>query len=467
MIAGPLYLTILRYGDTVAMDLAEVDPVVPRSQIQIEERLLTEINEELARITTLANKETALQGSKAPTRVDLSRSALGALQRLGGLIYSHLFPAPARRRLAEIGSTDVFLRLDDQLVHVPWELAFDGRDFLLSKFRIGRQVISQQPPMLRSPREVKYRARLKMLIVVDPTESLPNAVEEADQICELLEACDNLEVSVISGKQLRKIDLLQALNECDVVHYAGHAVFDPQQPNNSGWVLHDAVLTASEISRVPHPPFLVFSNACQAGATTRWQPDAIYQGQAFGIGSAFLLAGTQNYIGTFCVIYDAYSAAFAANFYRHLLQGERLGAALSAARRGAGHDAGRNGLLWASYVHYGNPTFGLPLAPTTGVSALDRWPHAMPDPALEMAASAIDECAPPPRGTGDLEAPGQAHQSAESRRASTRDTPLPSHESTGSEAQVRREGRRAHARSRWLALGTTVLLGLIVIATIW
>ena len=71
--------------------------------------------------------------------------------------------------------------------------------------------------------------------------------------------------------------------------YAGHAFFDSAQPGRSGWVLHETVLTASELSRVAHPPLLVFSNACQAGVTTRWQSETIYDGQAFGIGSALAI----------------------------------------------------------------------------------------------------------------------------------------------------------------------------------
>jgi hypothetical protein len=51
------------------------------------------------------------------------------------------------------------------------------------------------------------------------------AVEEAEQRCDLLDGCSTLEVSGIGGQQLRKIDVLQALSECDLMHSAGHASF--------------------------------------------------------------------------------------------------------------------------------------------------------------------------------------------------------------------------------------------------
>jgi DNA-binding response OmpR family regulator len=358
LVVAPLCLTILRQGEALAMDLTESDPIVSRGQLPIEESLLTEIGEELARITTLANTSTVLGTVGAAA---LSEGLDTALQRLGGLIFSLLFPASARQKLTNATPGDLFLRVDEQLLHVPWELAFDGQDFLLTKFRIGRQVLTQQPPTAHGTRRPETPERLKMLLIVDPTETLPAATEEAEHLCSLLDACSNLEATVLGGKRLRKLELLQALSECDLVHYAGHARFDAAQPGRSGWVLHDAVLTASELSRVAHPPLLVFANACQAGTTTPWQARAIYEGQAFGIGSAFLLAGTQNYIGTFCVIHDTSSTDFAADFYRQLLQGQQLGEALAVARRNARQMADRSGLLWASYLHYGNPTFRLPI----------------------------------------------------------------------------------------------------------
>jgi len=63
MASAPLYLTILRQGDTITTDLAAIDPVVPRSQLQVEESLLLEIGEELARLTALANRSAAPERS--------------------------------------------------------------------------------------------------------------------------------------------------------------------------------------------------------------------------------------------------------------------------------------------------------------------------------------------------------------------------------------------------------------------
>ncbi len=170
----------------------------------------------------------------------------------------------------------------------------------------------------------------------------------------------------------------------------GNARFDPKEPSRSGWVLQDAVLTAAEISRVTHPPLLVFANAYESGATTPWQTSAIYDQQAFGIGSAFLLAGTQNYLGTFYAIHDAQSAEFAAEFYRHLLQGASVGDALAAARQQIRQQGDMHDLLWASYLHYGNPTFRV-LPPPADARAVPNMPPPPAEPAPIATPPAAQE----------------------------------------------------------------------------
>ncbi len=225
MVATPISLTILRQGQTLAMDVAEGEPLVQRGELPVEARLLADIGEELARITALANTRTALSAAGTPALAHPEEGTLHALQRLGRFIFAHLFPPSVQQRLISSPPTALFLRLHDQLVHVPWELAFDGQEFLLTRFRIGRQVITHHRPAadhatLSPPPEV-----LKMLLVADPTDELPAAMAEADYLCDLLDTCPNLEVSLLAGRQLRKIDLLQALPEYDLVHYAGQRPF--------------------------------------------------------------------------------------------------------------------------------------------------------------------------------------------------------------------------------------------------
>ena len=178
-------------------------------------------------------------------------------------------------------------------------------------------------------------------------------------MCSLLGRLADVEVTLLGGSAARKVPLLAALQTHQVVHFAGHSYYDPQTPSKSGWVLHEGVLTAGELSKLGYPPLLVFSNSCQAGATAEWTGGYRYEGQTFGIGSAFLLAGVKNYLGPFWVTPDEESMLFATVFYQGLVAGQSLGETLLEARQEVIRQRGWQGLTWAGYVLYGDPLFTL------------------------------------------------------------------------------------------------------------
>jgi hypothetical protein len=195
----------------------------------------------------------------------------------------------------------------------------------------------------------------------------------------VLDSVPSVDVTLLAGKSVRRISLLAALREHDVVHYAGHSRYDAAMPARSGWQLADGVLTAAEIAKLRPAPVLVFSNSCEAGRARRGTPAAATRGHAFGIGSAFLLAGVQNYVGTFWVVHDEESLRFASTCYRALATGASLGHALLDARHAIVAQRGWQGLTWASYLLYGDPAFvpmpqgaALPMPPPTPATAPAR-----------------------------------------------------------------------------------------------
>ena len=407
----PIHLTILRKGDVNIVDFAEMGSIIPRSETQVEGVFLQEIVDEASHFgtpgyatyanhgaytgqadyafqTSHVNLDTNARKGFPDTLISPSSQqegpAIQDLQRLGGLIFSHLLTEPARRRIQTAPPSPLYLRLDEQLLHVPWELCYDGTDFLVNKFQVGRQVITSAP--LGEPQaQQTLPDLLKVLLVIDPTESLPHAAQEADRLCSLLDNVPGVEVTLMGGRGVRKVPLLAALQTHHVVHFAGHSQYDAVCPSKSGWRLHEGLLTAGELSKLSHPPLLVFSNSCEAGATAQWST-AHYEGQAFGIGSAFLLAGVKNYIGTFWIVQDEESVHFSATFYRSLAAGQSLGEALSAARQNGIHTRGWNSLSWASYMLYGDPAF-TPLRPVPQESP-SELPREFPSEAQPPLPSA-------------------------------------------------------------------------------
>ncbi len=370
-------LTILRKGDTNIIDLAEMGSLIPRSETRVDDVFLGELIAEVRSIAAPGYSQGA------------GLAVVQELQRFGGVLFSHLLTEPARRRLRTAEPCELYLRIDESLVQAPWELCYDGEQFLATKFRVGRQVITSSP-LPSSRTTLRRQGALRVLVIADPTETLPQASKEAEQLCELLGGIKGVEVSLLGGREVRRVPLLAALEAHEVVHFAGHSQYDPQLPSYSGWVLHEGMLTAGELSKLGHPPLLVFSNSCQAGATAAWQGSYQYEGQAFGIGSAFLLAGVSNYIGTFWAVPDEESFLFAAAFYRGLTARQSIGEALSIARQAVISQSGWQNLSWAGYLLYGDPAFTL-LSTTNaqslpGVPAIEQPP---PTGVLQRKLAAI------------------------------------------------------------------------------
>ena len=96
------------------------------------------------------------------------------------------------------------------ILALPWELAYDGQAFLATKFVVGRQVITSQPLPEATSAPISERP-LKVLLIADPTESLPQAAAEVERLCAVLEAVPGVEVTLLGGKNVRKLSLLAAV----------------------------------------------------------------------------------------------------------------------------------------------------------------------------------------------------------------------------------------------------------------
>lgn len=276
------------------------------------------------------------------------------LESIGSILFKQLLPANVQRDLQKAENTELYLKLDDQLNYIPWELCFDGKDFLATKFMVGRQVRTDQ--VLSKKQQTKNsHAPLKMLIIIDPTESLKHAQHEAESLCAILEDNQNIEIELIGGRQADKFSLISEMKNKDLIHFIGHAFFDEKKPEKSGWILKEGMLTSQEMGKMNTSPLLVFSNACQSSATSNLDTGYLYEKKTLGIGNGFLLSGVQNFIGPLWIIHDEGSVRFSSKFYKELILGESIGKSLQKAKNELLEEIGLGDLLWASYIHYGNP----------------------------------------------------------------------------------------------------------------
>jgi hypothetical protein len=278
-------------------------------------------------------------------------------ERCAGL-YDGLLTSHAKQVLARTDAAFLQVSMDDNLVHVPWELLYDGQQFLAHRFAVGRRVQTRQPVFQVAHRRIHRPER--MLILADPTGDLHAAYEEGHALLQRLKPYGNmLEVDA----KFSSVDLpfvQERLKSYDIVHYAGHAEHNVRDPQQSAWVLQGGRLTAADIVNLgggKAPPSIVFCNACESGRTGQWTPpggDLVRS--VHGLANAFLLAGVRHYIGAFVDLRDdKASALFAETFFERLLEGETVGEALLFARQQSAAKFSERSAAWASYVLYGPP----------------------------------------------------------------------------------------------------------------
>lgn len=287
----------------------------------------------------------------------LHDDTLNELKKVAHLLFDCLFTIEIKNFLKTTTAKYLILSIDEKLVQIPWELLFDGEKYLCLRFALGRIVRTRQ-----RFHKVHYRnvvSPAKVLILSDPTGDLKSAYEEGVAI---RNAFDKRKDKIKADLKTTEIDLRYVkknIRDYDIVHFAGHANYNSDEPSKSGWVLHDGTFTAEDIislgSSAPLPS-IVFSNACQSGKTEEWKIEKGYESEVYGLANAFLLAGVKYYIGTFWKVIDKSCLFFAKEFYVNLVEGYSIGESVRKARLKIIKDYSESTPVWSSYILYGDPT---------------------------------------------------------------------------------------------------------------
>ena len=229
---------------------------------------------------------------------------------------------------------------DGPLSRVPWETLhinefapalaggfihrYDGRGLSVAKWRDER---------VKTP-------GLDVLLVVNPTEDLVGAKDEGKRIQKMFTGRPDVRIRTLYGAEARRSELLDFFRSgrFDVVHYAGHAFFDPDDVSRSSILCHGKeVLSGADLAGLSQLPSLVFFNACEAakirrvGQTEQATTDPVCGTTSFA--KSFLSGEVANYLGTYWPVGDAAAKTFAESFYGALLKNEPLGRALLSGRQ--------------------------------------------------------------------------------------------------------------------------------------
>ena len=236
---------------------------------------------------------------------------------------------------------------------VPWELLHDDNDFLCLSRPIGRR-----PQMLKEAKIHPERQEegLRALVVGNPTGDLPGADEEAIVVAKALEDV-GVVVDVLSKREATAKQFAKKIRNqtYDLIHFAGHAYFEPKAPHLSGLKFYDSPMPAEELGRHLNSRALVFLSACAAGMVDVTESKAGLIGEFVeGIATSVLLGGAIGCIAPMWAVEDGAARDFSIAFYKNLLAGAVIGESVRQARLSA-YNKNKQADVWKAWVLYGDP----------------------------------------------------------------------------------------------------------------
>lgn len=222
-------------------------------------------------------------------------------------------------------------------IHALW----DGAHYLLEHYEIHYAPSASVEVLRRQRAQATLPASLTAFALREP--SIPQAEAEVRAAAQHFA---HARLFVDDAAQLEQVRAAAANG--DVLHFATHGLFRPDNPFFSALKLADGWIDVRAIYRLPLQARLVVLSACESGAVQVQGAD-----EAIGLVRGFLAAGAQALVVSLWNVHDASAAQIMTDFYAGLMR-QRMApaAALRAAQRRA-IQAARHPYFWAPYVAIG------------------------------------------------------------------------------------------------------------------
>jgi hypothetical protein len=296
-------------------------------------------------------------------QIETEAFTLDALNKFGDKLAQLVLPRLVRKVLAGMKDRQLMVIHDARASRIPWETVCIDQWYPAATLGLSRKYEAEDLSVAGWLEERRLADKLKVLLIVNPTGDLLGAESEGERIKQLLGQAPGVQIEELRREQATWSAVRAGFRsgDYDVIHYAGHAFFDPYQRSRSGILCHGRrVLSGMDLVHLEKLPALVFFNACEAGrirgadGEERMDPVTRRLERNVGLAEAFLRAGVGNYLGTYWPVGDAAAKEFAAVFYKTLVNGDSVGKALQEGRKRV---LAIKSVDWADYVHYGSPGF--------------------------------------------------------------------------------------------------------------
>ena len=272
------------------------------------------------------------------------------------LLYEWLV-RPVEARLGADGSP-VVLVLDGEVAGVPFPALYDARR---GRYLVQAHALRTTATLAEASLPAARGGREHALLVAHPAldeqefrelPRLPGATAEVQAI-----AATYPRRTVLAGEAASRSALTAAARRAELLHYAGHAVFDDARPERSFLALapegaRGGRLTALDLARDELSSLrLVVLSACQTSRATSRR-----SGGFAGLAGAFLAAGAGGVVGSIWRVDDELTRPLMVELHRAWRAGGNGAAALQAAQLAmlrSGVPARRSPAAWAAFRYAG------------------------------------------------------------------------------------------------------------------
>ena len=267
------------------------------------------------------------------------------------------------------------------LFHLPFAALHDGQKYLCERFALCYlPTTSLIPVMSKISSNNQQDSRCLVSAISDYSAtrsggfSLNSRLRSAaglDDLAYTLEEAENIfainETKFPNCKLVKNEEVTDSLHELfkayPIVHFAGHAIFNSEEPLASGLVLGDgSVLTAASILktgtlRTDCGQLLVLS-ACQTGVNA-----VTAGGEILGLTRALMYAGMPNLVLSLWEVADKSTSAFMQHFHQALSASSNAGGQTDNGKLNVAHSLqsaqikaiaeGHSAHAWAPFIHMG------------------------------------------------------------------------------------------------------------------
>jgi CHAT domain-containing protein len=297
-------------------------------------------------ITRLLNTLT-VQIQRNPARDDLWRPTLSELHEL-----------LVRGLPGVVGAREIIVIPDGLLNRVPFSALFDTQS---NQYLFERAAVRVSPNLAFAIHHAaRAQAPTSAAVVGDPRLSgaaagrfrpLPRVRAEALGVASLYR-----KATVILGDDATKSRVLAALNQADVVHYAGHAIAMADRQGARLLLTGDVsdpltgLAPGDLVGHLTRPVRVVLA-ACETGATSTDRAAGLSS-----LSTALLRAGAVSVVATLWPVDDSASEMFFSNIHRALAAGQRTATAVARAQLACRADAAcrRAAGVWIGTQVYGS-----------------------------------------------------------------------------------------------------------------